>query len=56
MVAPMREYTKNWLKNALIKIIELNQEKTITTGQAVRAKESIKYILARKLKRENPSL
>jgi hypothetical protein len=50
MVAPMREYIENWLKNALIKITESDQEKTITTGQVVPAKESIKDIPTRQMK------
>jgi hypothetical protein len=48
MVAPMREYIENWLKNALIKITESDQEKTVTTGQAVPTKEIIKDIPANK--------
>jgi hypothetical protein len=48
MVAPIREYIKNWLKNDLIKIIESDQEKTIITIQVVPTKESIIYIPTRK--------
>jgi hypothetical protein len=48
MVAPMREYIENWLKNALIKITESDQEKKVTTSQKVPSKESIKYIPTRK--------
>jgi hypothetical protein len=44
MVAPMREYIENWLKNTLIKITESDQEEVVATGQVVPTKESIKDI------------
>jgi hypothetical protein len=44
IVAPIREYIKNWLKKALIKIIESYQEEAISTSQVVPMKESIKHI------------
>jgi len=40
-IAPMREDIENWLKNALIKITESDQEKIVTTDHVVLAKESI---------------
>jgi hypothetical protein len=44
IVAPMREYIENWLKKALIKITESDQEEAVATGQVVPTKESIKDI------------
>jgi len=32
IVAPMRDYVENWLNQALINIIEENQEMEVTTG------------------------
>jgi hypothetical protein len=38
----MRDYIENWLKNALIKITEPDQEEAVTTGQGIPTKENTK--------------
>jgi hypothetical protein len=42
MVSPMQEYIKVWLKKALIKIIEPDQPKLVTTAMEPLAKDSTK--------------
>jgi hypothetical protein len=42
IVAPMRDYIENWLKKALTKIIEPDQEEAVVTGQGIPMKENIK--------------
>jgi ATP:corrinoid adenosyltransferase len=35
IVAPMRDYIENWLKNALTKITKPDQEEVVATGQRI---------------------
>jgi hypothetical protein len=42
IVAPMRDYIKNWLKKSLTKIIESDQEEAVVTSQEIPVKENIK--------------
>jgi hypothetical protein len=41
-VAPMKDYIEEWLKGALIKITEENQEATVSTGHETVIKENIR--------------
>jgi len=42
IAAPMRECIENWLKQALIKITEEDQTKTVGTGHVTATKENTK--------------
>jgi hypothetical protein len=42
IVTPMRDYIENWLKQALIKIMETDQEMAVTNGQRIPTKENTK--------------
>jgi hypothetical protein len=44
IVSPMREYIKLWLKNASIKIIELDQQNVVTTVMELVVEHSTKGI------------
>jgi hypothetical protein len=48
IVAPMRDYVENWLKQDLIKITEENQEVAVTTGPKTTTQENTKGTLAGK--------
>jgi hypothetical protein len=37
-IAPIRDYIENWLKNALTKIMELDQEEVVATSHKIPAK------------------
>jgi len=38
----MRDYIENWLKQALIKIMETNKEMAVTNGQIIPTKANTK--------------
>jgi hypothetical protein len=42
----MRDYIENWLKNALTKIMEPDQEEVVTNGQGIPTKENTRGTLA----------
>ena len=42
IVTPMRDYIENWLKQALIKIMETNKEMAVTNGQIIPTKANTK--------------
>jgi hypothetical protein len=48
IVAPMRDYIQNWLKNALTKTTQRDQEEVVATGHGIPMKEITKVNLARK--------
>jgi hypothetical protein len=47
MVAPMREYIKQWLTKALVKIIETDQQEVVMP-HPTQQQQSTKYASARK--------
>jgi hypothetical protein len=51
----MHDYIENWLKNALVKIIEPDQAEVVCTGHETAAKESKKGTSSNKYKDKNPS-
>jgi len=48
IVAPMRDYVENWLKQALINITKENQEVGVTTGSKTTTQKNTQGALARK--------
>jgi hypothetical protein len=48
MVAPMQEYIELWLKNALIKIIDPDQQKLVIISTKISAKNSTRSTQTRK--------